>query len=68
MKLPKLSAPVAPPPKFEFQDRPLNQEERNGAYVLAGLLGGGLLLGGLGKKSAKKEESDEHKEEKKTKH
>lgn len=68
MKLPKLSAPIAPPPKFEFQDRPFNQDERNGAYVLAGILGGGLLLGGLGKKSTKKEENDEHKEEKKTKH
>ena len=68
MKVPKFTAAVAPPPKFEFQDRPLNQEERNGAYVLAGILGGGLLLGGLGKNGAKKEEGNEHKDEKKTKH
>lgn len=32
------------------KNRPMTAEERRGAWVLAGLLGGGFLLGGLGSK------------------
>jgi hypothetical protein len=46
--------------KYKASDRPLNSEERSGAWLLGGLLGGVLLLGSLGgKKKAKKEEPKE---------
>lgn len=49
--------------EYKFQDRELHSDERSGLYVLLGILGGGLALGGLGKKSQKEDRKDgEHKE------
>lgn len=47
--------------EFQTIDRPLNGEERQGAYLLFGIIAGGLLLGG-GKKKHNDEEEQEHKE------
>ncbi|CBQ72653.1 conserved hypothetical protein [Sporisorium reilianum SRZ2] len=43
-------------------NRPLNEQERTGAYVLAGIVAGGFVLGGLGKpgKSKSKDHDHEH--------
>lgn len=40
---------------YEFQDRPLNGEERRGLVVLGGIVLGGYLLGGLGQRKVRKE-------------
>ena len=40
-------------PKFKFEDRDLNREEKNGLWLLGGILGGGFWLGGSGKKNGK---------------
>lgn len=42
--------------KYSANTRPLNSEERSGAWILGGLLGGVFLLGALGGKKKKKEE------------
>ncbi|EST04734.1 SAP domain protein [Kalmanozyma brasiliensis GHG001] len=43
-------------------NRPLNEQERTGAYILAGIVAGGFVLGGLGKpsKSKRKDHDDSH--------
>ncbi|SPC67472.1 uncharacterized protein UHOD_03499 [Ustilago sp. UG-2017b] len=41
-------------------NRPLNDEERTGAYVLAGIVVGGFVLGGLGKSNKSKDNHDDH--------
>ena len=48
--------------EFKQIDRPLNSEERQGAYLLFGIIAGGLLLGGGKKKHDDKEKEQEHKE------
>lgn len=59
-------APISKPikdkaPEFKFQDRSLNSQESTGLWTLAGILGGGLLLGSLGSgKKASDKEADEH--------
>lgn len=66
VKIPPMSEPVkSKAPEFKFQDRPLNSQESTGLWTLAGILGGGLLLGTLGsgkKRSEAKgdERSTEH--------
>ena len=62
-KIASLSAPLegtasAQSRKFEFQDRDLTGEEKNGAWLLGGLLGTAFLLGGLGKKGKASKEAD----------
>ena len=47
--------------EFKQIDRPLNSEERQGAYLLFGIIAGGLLLGG-GKKKHDDNEEQESKE------
>jgi len=52
IKIPKLLDPITTDGKaeeFEWQDRDLDESERRGVYVLAGLFAGGWLLAGLGK-------------------
>lgn len=41
-------------------NRPLNEQERSGAFVLAGIVVGGFVLGGLGKPSKAKDAKDAH--------
>ncbi|SNX85538.1 uncharacterized protein MEPE_04247 [Melanopsichium pennsylvanicum] len=46
----------------QSSNRPLNDQERTGAYVLAGIVTGGFLLGGLGQPSNKSKKDHEHDE------
>lgn len=56
IKIPPISEPVkSKAPDFKFQDRPLNSQESTGLWTLAGILGGGLLLGTLGSGKKKSE-------------
>jgi hypothetical protein len=48
--------------EFKQIDRPLNSEERQGAYLLFGIIAGGLLLGGGKKKKHDDKEGQEHQE------
>lgn len=63
VKISPLSEPVSSnkPEDFKFQDRPLHGNEKNGLYVLAGLIGAGFLFGGAGKADKKQKQSgDKH--------
>ena len=51
--------------RFEPIERRLNDEEKWGAWVLAGIVGVGLAIGGPGKTEKEKEEARKRKEEKK---
>lgn len=54
--------------EFKGVDRPLNSEERKGAYLLFGILAGGLLLGGGKKKHDDQEEHESEKKDEEKKH
>lgn len=62
IKIPPLSQPAkGKAPEFKFEDRPLNSQETTGLFALAGIIGGGLLLGtlGSGTKQTKPEKEQE---------
>ncbi|WVQ83108.1 hypothetical protein IAT38_005246 [Cryptococcus sp. DSM 104549] len=57
--LPEVGAPsVEGSGEYKYEKRPLNEHERTGAWVLAGVLATGLVLGGS--KSGKKDKHGEH--------
>ena len=70
IKIPPISEPIKQKKgsekkeeEFKFQDRPLNSQESTGLWTLAGILGGGLVLGtlGSGKKKTEAKESNDSK-------
>lgn len=71
IKIPPISEPIKQKKgsekeeeeEFKFQDRPLNSQESTGLWTLAGILGGGLLLGtlGSGKKTTEAKEGTDSK-------
>ncbi|KAJ9095354.1 hypothetical protein QFC19_007598 [Naganishia cerealis] len=54
--------------EFRSVDRPLNREEKRGAYLLFGILVGGFLLGGVGKKHDSDDKEEHASEKKEDKH
>lgn len=61
IKIPPLSESVKESaPKFEFQDRELNSQEKTGLLTLGGILVGGLLLGSLGARSGESKSEEKH--------
>ncbi len=53
--------------EFKPIERGLNEEEKWGAWILAAIVGTGLVLGGGGKTEEEKAEARKRKEEKKEK-
>ncbi|OWZ47132.1 hypothetical protein C356_02800 [Cryptococcus neoformans c45] len=62
LQIPKVGVPQGGSSEYKYNSRGLNQDEKRGAWILAGLIGAGLLLGGPKKDKASAAHEESHAE------